>query len=366
MRSVFAALETSSKRCSVLQNRYLRNVPKRKIPVPKTERRLNVTILGTPNAGKSTLLNCLVRNRLAACTQKSHTTRANILGVFNHRNIQLAFYDTPGFVGINSGNVRSDYKIMRNIALEAAFRSDIILLVVDAAKKLTPAVLDTFAEMAKVADAESSLEMILILNKIDLVENKYELLETTHTLVSLINGVTLGEEQAHLAKLDTTTFMVSASKNDGVNDLKNYMLSLAPVRKWSVAKEHGVTSMSREERIEEMVRQSVMLHTHDEVPYIAGIECASVSSLGRNRLKIEVDIYVNTKAQARIVVGAKGRTMVKIRQESVVLLEDQLHSEIILYLYVKVRGERFEDEDATVSDRAPQKCGESFRDFDLV
>lgn len=322
--------------------RSLRNMPKRKLPVPRTERRLNVTILGTPNAGKSTLLNCLVGSHLAACTQKSHTTRGKILGVYNHRNIQLAFYDTPGF----STLARNDAKILRKLAVDATVRADVVLLVVDAARKLTSGVLDTFAEMVKIAHRESRMEIILVLNKIDLVEVKYDLLEIVHNLVSLINGVTLGEERAHLARLDTTTFMISASQRDGLKDLKNYMLSIAPIRNWTVNRAEGVTDLSREERVEELVRENLMIHTHDEVPYIAGVDCTSIGLLGSdNKLKIDVNIFVNTKAQARIIVGTKGRTMVKIRQDTVVVLEQIFETQVLLYLWVKIRDERKEDDE---------------------
>ena len=290
------------------------------------------------------MLNRLVRTHLAACTQKSHTTRDTILGVSNYRNIQLAFHDTPGYVSL-SNSLKSDTKILRKIAVDATLQSDVVLLIVDAARKLKPAVLDTFADMAKIASKESRIEMILVLNKVDLVEDKYELLDTVRSLVSLINGVTLGVEKAHLAKLDTTTFMISASANDGVADLKNYLLSIAPIRQWVVSKEKGTTDMTREERVEEIVLEKLMLHTHDEIPYIAGVNCKSITPLGTNKLKIDVNIFLNSPAQQRIVVGSNGRTMVKIRQASAPLLEEIFDvSTVILYIWVKVRDPRKEDD----------------------
>ena len=329
--------------------RFLRTLPKRRMPVPLTERCLNVTIIGMPNAGKSTLLNGLVGSHLAACTQKSHTTRGSILGVYNFRNIQLAFHDTPGYVSL-SNSMKSDTKILRKLAVDATVHSDVVLLVVDAAKYLKPNVLDTFADMAKIASRECRIETILVLNKVDLVENKYELLDTVRTLVSLINGVTLGEDNAHLAKLDTTTFMISASTNDGVKDLVNYMLSVAPIRKWIVPKEKGVTDMSQEERVEEIVLENLMLHTHDEIPYIAGVKCKPIKPIGTDKfnkkLRVDVNIYVNSPSQQRIVVGHQGRTMVKIRQESADLLENIFNvSTVILYIWVKVRDPRKEDDE---------------------
>lgn len=288
-------------------------MPHRKMPTPSTERCLRVAILGMPNSGKSTLLNCLIRTRLAACTQKAHTTRSQILGVYNHKNIQLAFTDTPGFVSF-SDSLKKDTKILRGLAIEAASQTDIVILLVDAAKNLSPGVLQTFTDMAKLALDESRMEVILVLNKVDLLDEKFILLDVTRTLVSLINGIKLGADKAHEAVLDTTTFMISAIENDGVIDLKNYLLSLAPHRNWIIPKEKGATDLTNEERVQEMLLEKLMIHTHAEVPYIAGIKCVAISSENADTLKVDVDIFVNSNAQQRIVVGEKGRTLVKIRQ----------------------------------------------------
>ena len=201
---------------SVILVRFARTVPRYRMPVPKIERRLDVAILGTPNVGKSVLLNCLVKQKIAATTRKRHTTRSNILGVFNHRNIQLAFYDTPGFVR-RADALRKEIQSLRDIATSATKIADVVLIVVDASYSVNLKYQDTFAELVRLALDNAKLEIILVLNKIDLVEPKKKLLDLTHQLVSLINGVKLGPGKAHLAKLDTTTFMISAIQNDGKN-----------------------------------------------------------------------------------------------------------------------------------------------------
>ena len=318
--------------------RYLRNMLPRKIPVPITEKRLDITIIGTPNSGKSTLLNCLINNRLAACNRKSHTTRNKILGVYNHRNIQLAFYDTPGFIGLTN-SMKKDERILRDLAVEATFQSDVVIILVDAVKRITPQYENTFAEMAKIALEQSSQELILVLNKVDLVIEKYDLLDTTRKLVSIINGVKLGPERAKEACLDTTTFMISASENDGVIDIKNYLSSLAIRKPWVIPKGKGITDMTIQERVEELVLEVLMNHTHDEIPYIADIDCCSITDINSNRVKIDVNIYVDSGAQQKIIIGAKGRTLVKVRQEVVVALEVLFKKDVILFLWVKHRGE---------------------------
>ena len=126
--------------------RYVRTTRKRVLPVPKSTKRLDVVIMGEPNVGKSVLLNCLIKTKLAATTRKRHTTRGEILGVFNHRNTQLAFYDTPGFVS-KAEALRNDMKTLRDIAEDSAGKADVIMIVIDAARSGGSKNLHAFAEV---------------------------------------------------------------------------------------------------------------------------------------------------------------------------------------------------------------------------
>lgn len=318
------------------QIRLLRRVPNRKLPVPKTEKRLDIVIVGAPNAGKSVLLNTLVKAKLAATSRKRHTTRNEILGVFNHRNTQLAFYDTPGFVAKTEAN-KTDVKTLREISADTLGKADVALLVVDASRCSGTKYQDAFAEMAQLALQSSKLEIILILNKVDLVEPKVLLLDITRELVSLINGIKHGEENAHLSQLDTTTFMISALQDDGVIDLKNYLISIAQPKPWRLSKSNGLTNWSMEERVEEIVLEMLMENTHDEIPYIADIECTTITALSDTRCQIDVNIGVDSPAQQRILVGHQGRTLVKLRQAAAAELEKILGKTVILYLWIKRR-----------------------------
>lgn len=313
-----------------------RTVPKRRLPVPTKEKRLDVVILGAPNAGKSILLNTMLKTKLAAASRKKHTTRHEILGVINNRNIQLAVFDTPGFVKESNTNKASAKQLSDIAVTSVQEKADVVLLVVDAVR-CNPASLGIFADMAKLALANAKQEIILVLNKVDLVSPKSELLETTRTLVSIINGIKLGPSKAHLAQLDTTTFMVSAQKNDGVIDIKNYLMSIAEYKPWLIPKEQGITDLTLEDRTEEMVLQCLMEHTHEEIPYISTVACTSIENLSSQRIKIDVEILVDSSSQQRIVVGEKGRTLVKIRQAAVEYLEKISDKEVILFLWVNLR-----------------------------
>jgi len=283
----------------------------------------------------------MIKTKVAATSRKRHTTRGEILGVFNHRNVQLAFYDTPGFVrGIEaSGNTMKE---LRGISVSAAKRADVILLVVDASKNQSFNE-DTFAEMVRIALDNSKVEFILVLNKVDLINPKSKLLDITRRLVSLINGVKLGPGNAHLASLDTTTFMISALKNDGVIDMKNYLISLAQPKGWVLPKSKGATDLSPEARVEEIVLEMMLDQTHQEIPYESEISCVSIKDLNPIRIRIDVEIKIDTVSQRRIIVGQQGRTLVKVRQASVEVLETIFKKEVILFLWVLLRDENYED-----------------------
>lgn len=318
--------------------RSLRSKPVRVLPVLSSKKVLTVAILGVPNVGKSVLLNHLVKARLAAATRKRHTTRAEILGVFNHRHVQLAFYDCPGFVASFDAR-RQEMRTLRSITESAVTGVDIVLLVVDAARNFSTRDQDIFAEMVRLALEGAKDEVVLVLNKVDLVHPKPKLLDLTHDYVSLINGVKYGPEGAKKAELDTTTFMISALEDDGVIDLKNYLITKAKPGRWILPEEHPLTDWTPEERVEEMVLEKLLENCHEEIPYVAGITCRSIQKLNANYIKIDVDIKVESESQKRIVIGHQGRTLVKIRQAAVAHLENIFNKKVILQLWIGLHEE---------------------------
>lgn len=319
--------------------RFIRKRRMLKLPPPNIAKRLDCVIFGMPNVGKSVILNAMIKQKLAATCRKRHTTRGEILGVFNHRNTQLVFYDTPGYIG-QSDSLKNELKLMRELASSSLQKADVVLLVVDAARKLSEKNIYVFSEMAKLAIRNAEKEVILVLNKVDLVEPKTRLLDTARELVSILNGIRLGTEKAHLATLDTATFMISALHNDGLLDLKNYLIRSAEQKEWLLpASEKAITTLSHEERVEEIILEKLLDHTHDEIPYIAKVHCVEITELSPKLLKIEVEIIVDSGRQVKIVVGHQGRTLVKIRQSAVEELEQIFERTIVVRLYVKTRKE---------------------------
>jgi GTPase len=324
-------------RINALQCRHIRQ----KRPFPGTHdrksKRLDVVLLGKPNSGKSVILNNLLQTKLAATSRKRHTTRSQILGVFNFKQTQLAFYDTPGFIPSMDAK-KAETRRMRDITTSAVSAADVVLLVVDASKTMSKADMTGFAEMVQLAMEGAKQEVLLVLNKIDLVTHKTELLDLSWDLVSVVNGFKLRPENQDAASLDTTTFMISATENDGVTDMKNYLLALAKPKPWVIGKDQGVSDMSEEDIVEEIMREHLLDHTHEEIPYIAGIECKSFSEMTNKKIRIDVDIQVDSHRQQKIVVGEQGRTMVKIRQSAVEAFEKIFDKQVMLYIWVNVRS----------------------------
>ena len=310
--------------------------------------------------------------------------------MYNRRYTQLAFYDTPGYV-FGEDAQSHEMKALRSISIEAARKADVIILCVDAALYyLNDKQQNTFVEMVKIALQNAKTEVVLVLNKVDLVKPKTRLLDTTRQLVSLINGVSYREEGEEDAKLDTTTFMVSALYHDGIADLRDYLLGIATDKPWvlpraprpffaSPSEAHAdsgksekrasveefeddhaptekrhlsrniksipnswknVTNLTLKERVNEVVLENMLSETHEEIPYIANIKTKSIRTLTETRIRIDVNIYVDTGAQQRIVVGHQARTLLAIRQKSVRTLEKIFGQQVILMLWVKTRMKR--------------------------
>jgi GTP-binding protein Era len=251
--------------------------------------------------------------------------------------VQLAFYDTPGFVSKNDTK-KLDSKTLQSIVKSSTSKADVVLIVVDSAKSLTANFMHTFGEMVKIGLDCAKIEIILVLNKVDLVEPKTKLLEITRKLVSLINGIKLGPKGRNRAVLDNTTFMIDALNNDGVVDVKNYLLTLAKYKPWVIPKGGGVTNLSEDERIEQIILEALLEHTHEEIPYIAEISCVSIKP-NPKYIEIKANIFVDSVNQRRIVIGQQARTLVKVRTAAVEVLEEILKKNVILYLDVKLRSE---------------------------
>ena len=271
-----------------------------------------IALIGAPNAGKSTLINALVGSKVAIVTPKVQTTRALLRGIAMEGPAQLVLIDTPG---IFAPRRRLD-RAMVTTAWGGAHDADIVAVLIDAKKGL-----DDEAEALLTKLDEVRQPKVLILNKVDLVE-KSRLLA-------------LAQAANEKAKFDTT-FMISATKGDGVADVRKWLGSHAPAGPWHYP-EDEVSDAPVRQLAAEITREKLYLKLHQELPYQSTVETESWTERKDGSVRVEQTIYVERDSQKKIVLGKAGQTIKAIgeaaRRELAEILEKKVH----LFLFVKVR-----------------------------
>jgi GTP-binding protein Era len=277
-----------------------------------------VALIGAPNAGKSTLLNALVGQKLAIVTHKVQTTRALLRGIAIHDiandgRAQIVFVDTPGIFAPK----RRLERAMVTTAWGGAADADVVALLVDAKKGLTD---EERAILERLAEFPQQRERALILNKVDIVKREKLLALTA---------------EANEAGRFSRTFMVSALTGDGVSDLLDYFAAAMPEGPF-LYPEDQMTDLPLRALAAEITREKLMLRLHDELPYRATVETETWTEQP-NGVRIDQTIYVERDTQRKIVLGKGGQTIKAIsmaaREEISRLVERPVH----LFLFVKVR-----------------------------
>lgn len=271
------------------------------------------TLLGAPNAGKSTLLNRLVGQKLAIVTPKAQTTRHRITGIALEGDAQLIFADVPG---VFDPGKRKFERAMVDAAWKSAADSDGILLLVDAQKGITEEVQAILTRLA-----EKRLAPVLVLNKIDAIQ-KEKLLALT--------------QQLNEALPFAETFMISALKGDGVADLKTYLAAQAPEGVW-LFPEEDVTDMPDRLLAAEITREQCFFQLREELPYSLMIETEKWEAREDGSIAIHQALFVERESQKGIVLGKGGAQLKAIGAKSRAELERLFECRVHLFLFVKVR-----------------------------
>ncbi|QZP07304.1 GTPase Era [Caenibius sp. WL] len=270
-----------------------------------------VAVIGAPNAGKSTLVNALVGQKVAITSAKAQTTRARLLGIALQDNVQIILADTPG---IFAPRRRLD-RAMVNAAWEGAHAADAILLVVDPIKQrrheLAP-LLETLAERPE--------RKLLCLNKVD-ISKKEPLLALAQELV----GTVPFDE----------VFFVSALTGDGVAELKTHLAGLMPEGPWHYP-EDQVSDASERLLAAEITREQLYRQLHEELPYDSAVRPESYRTRPDGSLEIHQQIVVGRESQRPIVLGKQGSRIKAIGEAARKELAEQLGVKVHLFLHVKV------------------------------
>jgi GTP-binding protein Era len=278
----------------------------------------HVAVIGAPNAGKSTLVNALVGQKVAIVSPKAQTTRARLMGIALEGETQIILVDTPG---IFAPNRRFD-RAMVAAAWEGTADADLILTVVDGKAGAGPKVEQILEGLANRPEKKW-----LVLNKVD-VAKKEKLLTLTEKLLRICPF-----EQI---------YYVSAANKDGLAELKSAVAQAMPEGEWHFPADQ-VSDATERLAAAEITREQLYLQLHDELPYASTVETEKYSERADGSVEIYQQILVERETQRAIVLGKGGARIKAIgaaaRKEIAELLGVKAH----LYLHVKVKAGWDED-----------------------
>jgi GTP-binding protein Era len=270
-----------------------------------------VAVIGAPNAGKSTLVNALVGQKVAITSAKAQTTRARLLGIALEDETQIILADTPG---IFAPKRRLD-RAMVSAAWEGAEAADAVVLVVDAVK-LRRHELEPLLE----ALANRPERKLLVLNKVDAAKK-----ETLLELAQDLTGKVAFDE----------VFFVSALTGDGVAELKHRLAELMPEGPWHYP-EDQVSDASERLLAAEVTREQLYRQLHEELPYDSAVRPESYQQRKDGSLEIRQQIVIGRDSQKAIVLGKRGARIKAIGEAARKELSEMLGVPVHLFLHVKV------------------------------
>jgi GTP-binding protein Era len=277
-----------------------------------------VAVIGAPNAGKSTLVNALVGQKVAIVSAKAQTTRARLMGIAIHGAAQILLVDTPG---IFEPRRRLD-RAMVAAAWTGAEDADLIVLVIDAAARMNAEVEKIVASLA-----ERRHPLFLVLNKVDLVK-KEALLGPAADLAARLSPDKL--------------FMVSAVQGDGVADVKQALADAMPPGPW-LYPEDEVSDATDRMIAAELTREQIVNQLYQELPYATALETETWEDRPDGSTEIRQQILVERDSQKAIVIGKGGSRLKRIGEAARAEIAQHLGRPVHLYLHVKVNPKWDED-----------------------
>ena len=277
-----------------------------------------VTVIGRPNVGKSTLVNRLVGQKVAIVSDKPQTTRNRILAVVNRKGAQLVLFDTPGIH-------KPEHEMNRRMvdtAVKSIGQGDVIVWVNEVTEPPGPG--DAFIERLI---RKSGRPVVLALNKIDRIP-KPKILPALETW-------------SRVGKFDEI-IPLSALKGDNVDRLEQILISRLPQGK-ALYPDDFLTDLPERFFVAEMVRERILHHTRQEIPYVTGVVIESFKEEG-GLVRIHVAILVERDNQKGILIGRGGAMLKTVGTEARQQIEAFLGTKVFLGLFVKVREHWRENE----------------------
>ena len=285
-----------------------------------------VAIIGRSNVGKSTLLNCLLGEKISIVSSKPQTTRTRVMGVVHAEGAQIAFLDTPG---LHKPEHLLNRRMVR-AAVETLDDADVLYMLMEATSLPGPGDLSAIKYM-KEALAKQPRPVVLVVTKIDLV-NKHKMLPVLDQYGKLFTW--------------TEVVPVSAQANDNVERLLAVTVPYLPSGE-GLYGEDVVTDQTMRTLAAEMIREKVIQATEDEVPYATAVEIDDFVEQGR-LAKIRASIVVERETQKGILIGKQGERLKSIGTQARLDMEKVFGMKVFLELWVKVRKDWREDEQTLV------------------
>lgn len=283
-----------------------------------TKRCGHVAVIGAPNAGKSTLVNALVGQKVAIVSPKAQTTRVRMLGVALEGETQIILVDTPG---IFAAERRFD-RAMVAAAWDGAGDADLITLIVDGRAGAGPKVEKVVAGLKDRPERKW-----LVLNKVD-ISAKEKLLMLTTKLTEMCNF-----EQI---------YYISAATGDGLAEFKTAIAEAMPDGEWHFP-EDQVSDATDRIIAAEITREQLYLQLHEELPYASTVETEKYNEREDGSLEIHQQILVSRPTQRAIVLGKGGARIKSIGEAARMELAKLMGVKVHLYLHVKVKPDWDED-----------------------
>ena len=268
-----------------------------------------VNIIGNPNAGKSTLMNALIGEKISIITNKVQTTRHRILGILNDKNYQIVFSDTPGIID-------PKYKLqksMMNFVYSSFEDADILIYIMDAGLKSIKKE-RIYNQLKKM-----KLPFFVLVNKIDLFSQD--------DIVNIIE--TIKQEMPNAKVLP-----ISALNNFNIDLVKEKIIELLPEANAYYPKDL-MTDRSERFFIEEIIREKILIHYKQEIPYSVEVKVDEFEE-EIDLVKIRASIFVMRESQKAILIGHKGLGLKRIGTESRRDIEKMLNKKIFLKTHIKV------------------------------
>lgn len=268
-----------------------------------------ISVVGSPNVGKSTLVNALMGEKLSIVTNKPQTTRHRITAIANGDDYQMVFSDTPGVL---KPHYKMQEAMMKRVG-EALEDADVIMAVTDVEEKYFEKGL--FEKLKK-----TKLPLVVVLNKIDLGEQE----ETGRKLELL-------KEQLNPAAI----IAVSALHNFNIKELKNLLIGYLPEGEPFYPKDQ-ISDLPEKFFVSEILREKILMYYQQEIPY--SVEVVTVEFQETEKLtRIRCEIFVNRHTQKAIIIGSKGEALKRTATAARKDLEKWLNTKVFLEVQVKVK-----------------------------